>query len=152
VTSGTVPTSSTGNFARVDDACSRITKSISDAYFCRLIMIGDDETLSNVSRFRDAPQVLITKTTDKDVSINETGRIVDYFTPGYHTARQKFSAFVSLEEGLKTTMYSDQRIIAVKSMGRTQAGLLLPRGGDTWKALPSEFPLNYDSIKQNRAL
>ena len=86
-------------------------------------MIGDDETLSNVSRFRDAPQVLITKTTDKDVSINETGRIVDYFTPGYHTARQKFSAFVSLKEGLKTATYSDQRIIAVKSMG-THAGWL----------------------------
>jgi len=88
-----------------------------------MIMIGDDDTLSKVFRFRDAPQVFITKTIDKDVSINETRRIVNYFAPGYHTAGQKISAFVSLKEGLKTTTYSDQRLIAVKSMS-THAGWL----------------------------
>ncbi len=146
---GTVLRSSRVNLGRVDDAYRKITKNLVDLHLDGLIVIGGEDTLSNAFHLKDIPQVLISKTIDNDVGINEPGRIVNYFTLGYPTAAQKIAALVSLKEGLRTTAYSHERIIVVESMGMHAGWLALSSsmGHPDFIIIP-EFPLNYDLFKE----
>lgn len=146
---GTVLRSSRVNLGIVDDAYRKITKSLADLHLDGLIIIGGEDTLSNAFHLKDIPQVLISKTIDNDVGINEPGRIVNYFTLGYPTAAQKISSLVSLKEGLRTTAYSHERIIIVESMGMHAGWLALSSsmGHPDFIIIP-EFPLNYDLLKE----
>jgi len=146
---GTVLRSSRVNLGRIDDAYKKITKNLSDLHLDGLIVIGGEDTLSNAFILKDIPQILIPKTIDNDVGINEPSRIVNYFTLGYPTAAQKISAFVSLKEGLRTTAYSHERIIIVESMGMHAGWLALSSsmGHPDFIIIP-EFPLDYDLFKE----
>ncbi|MCL4539987.1 MAG: 6-phosphofructokinase [Bacteroidetes bacterium] len=145
---GTVLRSSRVNLGKVDDAHGRITKSIAELGLDGLIVIGGDDTLSNAFYLEDVPQVLISKTIDNDVGINEPGRIINYFTLGYPTAAQKISSFVSLREGLRTTAYSHERIMVVESMGMHAGwlGIASAMGHPDYTIIP-EFPLDYDLLR-----
>ena len=146
---GTVLRSSRVNLGRVDDAYRKIAKNLSDLHLDGLIVIGGEDTLSNAFILKDIPQILISKTIDNDVGINEPSRIVNYFTLGYPTAAQKISSIVSLREGLRTTAYSHERIIIVESMGMHAGWLALSSsmGHPDFIIIP-EFPLDYDLFKE----
>lgn len=144
---GTVLRSSRVNLGRVDEAHAKISKSMSELKLDGLIVIGGDDTLSNAFYLKDVPQVLISKTIDNDVGINEPGKLINYFTLGYPTAAQKISSFVSLREGLRTTAYSHERIIVVESMGMHAGwlGIASAMGHPDFIVIP-EFPLEYESL------
>lgn len=146
---GTILKSSRVNLARVDNAYKRITENISELHLDGLVIIGGEDTLSNAFFLRDVPQVLISKTIDNDVGINEPGRIVNYFTLGYPTAAQKMSSFVSLKEGLRTTAYSHERIMVVESMGMHAGWLAMSStmGHPDFIVIP-EFPLEYEALRE----
>ncbi len=149
---GTVLRSSRVNLGRVEDAYGKITKSMSELKLDGLIVIGGDDTLSNAFYLKNVPQVLISKTIDNDVGINEPGRLVNYFTLGYPTAAQKISSFVSLAEGVRTTAYSHERIIVVESMGMHAGwlGIASAMGHPDFIVIP-EFPLDYESLRDKVA-
>ena len=146
---GTVLRSSRVNLGKVDQAHKRITKSLSDLHLDGLIVIGGEDTLSNAFHLKDVPQVLISKTIDNDVGINEPGRMVNYFTLGYPTAAEKIASFVSLKEGLRTTAYSHERIMVVESMGMHAGWLAISSamGHPDFIIIP-EFPLDYESLTE----
>jgi 6-phosphofructokinase 1 len=146
---GTILKSSRVNLAKVEDAYSKAKKNLDSLRLDGLIVVGGDDTLSNAFYLKDVPQILISKTIDNDVGINEAGRIVNYFTLGYPTAAQKISSLVSLKEGLRTTGYSHERIIVVESMGMHAGWLALAStmGHPDFIIIP-EFPLNYDLFKE----
>lgn len=146
---GTVLKSSRVNLAKIENAYSKIKQSIDALQLDGLIVMGGDDTLSNAFHLKDIPQVLISKTIDNDVGINESGRIVNYFTLGYPTAAQKISSFVSLKEGLRTTAYSHERIMVVESMGMHAGWLAISSalGHPDFIVIP-EFPLDYDSLRE----
>lgn len=146
---GTVLKSSRVNLAKVENAYSKIRSSLSNLTLDGLIIIGGEDTLSNAFHLKDIPQILISKTIDNDVGINENGKMINYFTLGYPTAAQKISSFVSLREGLRTTAYSHERIIVVESMGMHAGWLALSSalGHPDFIIIP-EFPLDYDSFKK----
>lgn len=149
---GTVLKSSRVNLAKVDNAHSKAKKNLDSLHLDGLIVIGGEDTLSNAFHLVDIPQVLISKTIDNDVGINEAGRIVNYFTLGYPTAAEKISSFVSLKEGLRTTAYSHERIIVVESMGMHAGWLALAStmGHSDFIIIP-EFPLDYDLFMEKVA-
>lgn len=149
---GTVLRSSRVNLGRVNDAHAKITKSMSELNLEGLIVIGGDDTLSNAFYLKDVPQVLISKTIDNDVGINEPGKLINYFTLGYPTAAQKISSFVSLREGLRTTAYSHERIIVVESMGMHAGwlGIASAMGHPDFIVIP-EFPLEYETFREKVA-
>lgn len=149
---GTVLRSSRVNLGKVDDAHDRIMKKMSELKLDGLIVIGGDDTLSNAFYLKDVPQVLISKTIDNDVGINEPGRLVNHFTLGYPTAAHRISSFVSLKEGLRTTAYSHERIIVVESMGMHAGwlGISSAMGHPDFIVIP-EFPLDYGSLRDKVA-
>ncbi len=149
---GTVLRSSRVNLGKVDHAHEKITRNLSDLHLDGLIVIGGEDTLSNAFHLRDVPQVLISKTIDNDVGINEPGRLVNYFTLGYPTAAEKISSFVSLKEGLRTTAYSHERIIVVESMGMHAGWLAISSamGHPDFIIIP-EFPLDYGAFREKVA-
>ncbi len=146
---GTVLKSSRVNLNKVDGSRGQIQRALSRLGLDGLIVVGGEDTLSNAFLFRDVPQVLISKTIDNDVGINEPGEIVNYFTLGYPTAAQKISSLVSLKEGLRTTAYSHERIMVVESMGMHAGWLALASsmGHPDFIIIP-EFPLNYDLLME----
>lgn len=146
---GTVLKSSRVNLNKVDGSREQIQRALSRLGLDGLIVVGGEDTLSNAFLFRDVPQVLISKTIDNDVGINEPGEIVNYFTLGYPTAAQKISSLVSLKEGLRTTAYSHERIMVVESMGMHAGWLALASsmGHPDFIIIP-EFPLNYDLLME----
>ncbi len=146
---GTVLRSSRINLAAVVDAHSKAEASLRAIKLDGLIIIGGDDTLSNAFHLKDIPQVLISKTIDNDVGVNEPGRIVNYFTLGYPTAAEKISSFVSLKDGLRTTAYSHERILVVESMGMHAGWLALASamGHPDFIIIP-EFPLDYEMFKE----
>jgi 6-phosphofructokinase 1 len=99
---------------------------------------------------------LIAKTIDNDVGkMDARGNektaefdlqnVLNYFTLGFPTAAEKIISFVSLEEGLRTTAYSHERIIIVESMGMHAGWLALASGlGHPDFIVIPEFPLNYE--------
>jgi len=142
---GTILKSSRVNLQSVQNGKKKVINNLSKLGIDGLIVIGGEDTLSNSLYINNIPQVLISKTIDNDVGIIEKNRIVNYFTLGYPTAAEKISSFVSINEGLRTTAYSHERIIVVESMGMHAGWLAFSSsmGHPDFIILP-EYPLNYD--------
>ena len=114
-----------------------------------LIVIGGEDTLSNALYIKDFPKVLISKTIDNDVGEYNNGIFLNAFTLGYPTAAAKIAAFVSMQEGMRTTAYSHERIMVVESMGMHAGWLALAssHGSPDFIIIP-EFPLDYERFKE----
>lgn len=149
---GTLLKSSRTNLATIPDGVSHTQRSLRQLGIDGLIVIGGEDTLSNCFTLPEMPQVLISKTIDNDVGIIDGTGIVNYFTLGFPTAARKISSFVSLQEGLRTTAYSHERIIVVESMGMHAGWLALSSamGHPDFIVLP-EFPLDYERFLANVA-
>ena len=114
-----------------------------------LIVIGGEDTLSNCFHIKEFPQILISKTIDNDVGVVTSEKILNYFTLGHPTAAEKITTFVSLNEGLRTTAYSHNRIMVVESMGMHAGWLAMASEfGDPDFIIIPEFPLNYNEFKE----
>lgn len=146
---GSILKSSRVNLRKFENATHIIEDVISKLGISELIIIGGEDTLSNSLLLKNIPQVLISKTIDNDVGIFNSKNIVNYFTLGYPTAAEKISSFVSLNEGLRTTAYSHERIIVVESMGMHAGwlGFSSAFGHPDFIILP-EFPIDYDDLKE----
>lgn len=146
---GTILKSSRVNLRKIDNIEEIISRTFTKNQLDGLIVIGGEDTLSNSLILKNIPQVLISKTIDNDVgTFNENG-ILNYFTLGYPTAAEKISSFVSLNEGIRTTAYSHERIVIVESMGMHAGWLALASslGSPDFIIIP-EFPLDYVSFKE----
>jgi 6-phosphofructokinase 1 len=152
---GTILKSSRVNLASVPGAPDAVREACRKMGLDGLIVIGGEDTLSNAFHIADMPQVLISKTIDNDVGKTllkkRTGpdfqNVVNHFTLGHPTAAAKISSFVSLEEGMRTTAYSHERLIVVESMGMHAGWLALSScmGNPDFIIVP-EFPLDYESF------
>ena len=151
---GTILRSSRVNLATVPESAGMVLKNLERLGVSGLIVVGGEDTLSNAFYLKDFPQVLISKTVDNDVGmIQQRGSgiqfsdIINYFTLGYPTAGLKISSLVSLNEGLRTTAYSHERIVVVESMGMHAGWLALSScmGHPDFIVLP-EFPLRYEHL------
>jgi len=145
---GTILKSSRVNLANLPEGFEKANRRLSEMRLSALVVIGGDDTLSNVYGIRAVPCVLVSKTIDNDVGRttvkNGQMQILNYFTLGFPTAGEKIARFVSLEEGLRTTAYSHERIIIVESMGMQAGWLALAScfGKPDFILIP-EFPLEY---------
>jgi len=144
---GTILKSSRVNLAKLEIGTERVKENLNKHCIDGLIIIGGEDTLSNAFYLKDVPQVLISKTIDNDVGVIDGKTVVNYFTLGYPTATEKISSFVSLNEGLRTTAYSHERIIVVESMGMHAGWLALSSamGHPDFIIIP-EFSLDYPSF------
>ena len=149
---GTLLKSSRINLLKIENGSKAVLENLEKLGIERLIVIGGEDTLSNSFLINDFPQVLISKTIDNDVGIINENEILNYFTLGHPTAAEKISSFVSLDEGLRTTAYSHERIIIVESMGMHAGWLALSSsmGHPDFIILP-EFGLDYDSFVERLA-
>jgi 6-phosphofructokinase len=151
---GTVLRSSRVNIGKIENGTATIRKNLEQLGVEGLIVVGGEDTLSNSFFLRDYPQVLISKTIDNDVgklpgkgkTFSNSG-MVNHFTLGHPTAARKIASFVSLQEGVRTTAYSHERIMIVESMGMHAGWLALSScmGNPDYIVVP-EFPLEYSSF------
>ena len=146
---GTILKSSRVNLAKVADGAKNVISSLEKLNIDGLIVIGGDDTLSNAFYLTNLPIILISKTIDNDVGLFTEEGIVNHFTLGYPTAAGKIASYVSLNEGLRTTAYSHERIIIVESMGMHAGWLAISSalGNPDFIIIP-EFPLNYEQFKE----
>jgi 6-phosphofructokinase len=146
---GTILKSSRVNLAKVPDGAKHVISSLEKLNVDGLIVIGGEDTLSNAFLLTDLPIILISKTIDNDVGMFTKEGIVNHFTLGYPTAAGKIASYVSLNEGLRTTAYSHERIIIVESMGMNAGWLAISSalGNPDFIIIP-EFPLNYEQFKE----
>jgi 6-phosphofructokinase 1 len=146
---GTILKSSRVNLANVPDGAKNVISSLEKLNIDGLIVIGGEDTLSNAFLLTDLPIILISKTIDNDVGLFTKEGIVNHFTLGYPTAAGKIASYVSLNEGLRTTAYSHERIIIVESMGMHAGWLAISSalGNPDFIIIP-EFPLNYEQFKE----
>lgn len=125
---GTILKSSRVGLGSKDSGRERALRVLDKLGIEGLIVVGGEDTLSNAFLLGGYRQVLIAKTIDNDVGKIVGGGdqhaegfspeiVLNYFTLGFPTAAEKIISFVSLEEGLRTTAYSHERIIIVESMG-----------------------------------
>lgn len=144
---GTILKSSRVNLAKMDNGAELVKKTLDKHHLDGLIIIGGEDTLSNAFCLKDIPQILISKTIDNDVGKINNETIVNYFTLGYPTAAEKISSIVSINEGLRTTAYSHERIIVVESMGMHAGWLALSSsmGHPDFIIIP-EFTLDYPNF------
>jgi 6-phosphofructokinase 1 len=144
---GTILRSSRISLSGKDAIIARIEANLEDLELTGLIVIGGEDTLSNSFCLPGFPQVLISKTCDNDVGTIGNGTVTNYFTLGYPTAGKKISTFVSLEDGLRTTAYSHERLIVVESMGMHAGWLALASsmGHPDFIVVP-EFPIHYETF------
>lgn len=149
---GTLLKSSRINLSKIESGSKVVLENLAKLGIEGLIVIGGEDTLSNSFLINDFPQVLISKTIDNDVGIINENEILNYFTLGHPTAAEKISSFVSLDEGLRTTAYSHERIIIVESMGMHAGWLALSSsmGHPDFIILP-EFGLDYNSFVERIA-
>jgi 6-phosphofructokinase 1 len=156
---GTFLKSSRRNLA-LGSGFERANRSLSEQGVERLVVVGGDDTLSNVYGISAAPCLAVSKTIDNDLGIfsaeTEGSRVVNYFTLGYPTAAEKIARFVSLEHGIRTTAYSHDRLMIVESMGMQAGWLALASSfGNPDFILIPEFPLDYadflDKLKRRYA-
>jgi 6-phosphofructokinase 1 len=144
---GTVLKSSRVNLAD-HDGFQTANQNLVELGLNALVVIGGDDTLSNVYGIHSVPCLGIAKTIDNDVGsiTSEGGKIktVNYFTLGYPTAAEKIARFVSLEDGIRTTAYSHDRIMIVESMGMNGGWLAMASAfGRPDAVIIPEFPLDY---------
>jgi 6-phosphofructokinase 1 len=146
---GTILKSSRVNLAKVPDGAKNVISSLEKLNIDGLIVVGGEDTLSNAFLLTDLPIILISKTIDNDVGMFSKEGIVNHFTLGYPTAAGKIASYVSLNEGLRTTAYSHERIIIVESMGMNAGWLAISSalGNPDFIIIP-EFPLNYEQFKE----
>lgn len=144
---GTILKSSRVNLANLKNSTEQVKENLNKHCIDGLIIIGGEDTLSNSFYLKDVPQVLISKTIDNDVGIINDKTIINYFTLGYPTAAENISSCVSLNNGLRTTAYSHERIIVVESMGMHAGWLALSScmGHPDFIIIP-EFPLDYPAF------
>jgi len=156
---GTILRSSRVNLANVENGVSLIRRNLQEMEVDGLIVIGGEDTLSNSFFLRDYPQVLISKTIDNDVGIVRrksrsftVSDIENHFTLGHPSAAHKISSFISVQEGIRTTAYSHERIMVVESMGMHAGWLALSScmGNPDFIIIP-EFLLKYDAFLQKVA-
>ena len=156
---GTILRSSRVNLAKVTGGVTTAITNLEHLGIDGLIVVGGEDTLSNAFHLPNLPQVLISKTIDNDVGVlKNSGKvfrnsdIVNHFTLGHPTAAQTISSFVSLNEGVRTTAYSHERIMVVESMGMQAGWLALSScmGRPDFIIIP-EFPLDYESFLQRTA-
>lgn len=148
---GTILKSSRVNLANTCDGFEKANRILAKMDLSALIVIGGDDTLSNVYGISAVPCILISKTIDNDVGTVKikSGQIhmANYFTLGYPTGAEKIARFVSLEEGIRTTAYSHERIMIVESMGMQAGWLALASGlGNPDFIIIPEFPLEYEKF------
>ena len=146
---GTILKSSRVNLTAVPDGPKKVVSCLEKLNIDGLIVIGGEDTLSNAFHFIGLPIILISKTIDNDVGQFTNNGILNYFTLGYPTAAERIASYVSLNEGLRTTAYSHERIIIVESMGMHAGWLAVSSalGNPDFIIIP-EFPLNYDLFKE----
>ena len=158
-TGGTVLRSSRVNLVAIPGAPEEAAGNLRRLGVSGLIVIGGEDTLSNAAALEDVPLALISKTIDNDVGEirTSTGRkpaleFVNYFTLGYPTAARKIASFVSMNEGLRTTAYSHERLIVVESMGMHAGWLALSSsmGRPDFIIVP-EFGLDYGRFLEKAA-
>lgn len=147
---GTVLRSSRVNLS-TDDGFRKANQNLSDLGLAALVVVGGDDTLSNVYGIESVPCIGISKTIDNDVGslsvINGKIKTVNCFTLGYPTAADKIARLVSLEEGIRTTAYSHERILIVESMGMHAGWLAMASAfGKPDFIIVPEFPLDYPSF------
>jgi len=144
---GTILKSSRVNITKEEAGLDRISKTLNIFNIDYLIVIGGEDTLSNAIYLKNFPKILISKTIDNDVGTFDSGKFVNFFTLGFPTAVRKISSIISLQEGLRTTAYSHERIIVVESMGMHAGWLALSSclGNPDFLIIP-EFKLNYDEL------
>jgi 6-phosphofructokinase 1 len=154
VIGGTILRSSRVNLAKVTDGPAIAQTNLQKLGIEGIIVIGGEDTLSNSFHISKTPQILISKTIDNDVGLLRNSGdklrpsdIVNHFTLGHPTAARKIASFVSLNEGVRTTAYSHERIIVVESMGMHAGWLALSScmGKPDFIIVP-EFPLPYESF------
>ncbi len=153
---GTFLKSSRINIDKAENGINRALANLEKLGLSGLIVVGGEDTLSNCFRLLSLPQILISKTIDNDVGIIKEAfngkdfvpeNVTNFFTLGFPTAAEKIISFVSLNEGLRTTAYSHERIIIVESMGMHAGWLALSSalGHPDFIIIP-EFPLDYESF------
>lgn len=147
-TGGSILKTSRVNLKKVDNGPEIVLENLKKNEVDGLIVIGGEDTLSNALYIKDFPKVLISKTIDNDVGRYNKGRFLNAFTLGYPTAAGKIAAFVSMQEGMRTTAYSHERIMVVESMGMHAGWLALAssQGSPDFIIIP-EFPLEYERFK-----
>jgi len=150
---GTYLKSSRINLLSKKEYVDQINSNLKNLGIEGLIIIGGDDTLSNAYHISDIPCILISKTIDNDVGfISSEGdlhleNIKNYFTLGYPSAVNRIISYVSLEEGIRTTAFSHERIIILESMGMHAGWLALSSGlGDPDFIIIPEFPLDYEDF------
>lgn len=146
---GTFLKSSRINLKKIKNGPEIALKNLKKNGVDGLIVIGGEDTLSNALYIKKFPKVLISKTIDNDVGLYKDGFFLNSFTLGYPTAASKIAAFVSMQEGLRTTGYSHERIIVVESMGMHAGWMALAssQGSPDFIIIP-EFPLDYTHFKE----
>jgi 6-phosphofructokinase len=149
---GTVLRSSRVNLA-ANDGFDRADSRLSEEGIDVLVVIGGDDTLSNVYGIKSAPCLAVSKTIDNDVGTYEAGpegvSILNYFTLGYPSAAGRAARIVSLEEGVRTTAISHRRIMIVETMGMQAGWLALASSfGDPDFIIIPEFPLDYQDFME----
>ena len=151
---GTILKSSRVNLLNESDGIVRTNENIKKLKIDALIVIGGDDTLRNVYFISEIPCILISKTIDNDVGLIiekdkefKVSDVKNYFTLGYPSALSKVVSYASLEEGVRTTAYSHERIIILETMGMHAGWLALSSGlvAPDFIILP-EFPLDYDDF------
>jgi len=150
---GTVLKSSRVNLLLEQDGVEKANSVLKEFKIDGLIIIGGDDTLSNTYYISEIPCVLISKTIDNDVgyisdfSEFDPACMKNYFTLGYPSAISKIISYASLEEGIRTTAFSHERIIILESMGMDTGWLALSSGlVDPDFIIIPEFPVDYNDL------
>lgn len=148
---GTILKSSRVNLGSLPNGLEKVNRVLAEMGLSALVVIGGDDTLSNVYEISTTPCLLISKTIDNDVGKIEMENgdlhMTNFFTLGYPTAANKIARFVSLEEGIRTTAYSHERVLIVESMGMQAGWLALASGlGNPDFIIIPEFPLEYEEF------
>lgn len=146
---GTFLKASRVNLKKVEKGASIVIENLKENSIDGLIVIGGEDTLSNALCIKEFPKVLISKTIDNDVGSYQNGTFLNSFTLGFPSAAEKIASFVSLQEGVRTTAYSHERIIVLESMGMHAGWLALSssQGSPDFIIIP-EFPLDYEKLKE----
>ena len=146
---GTILKASRVNLKKITNGPERVIDSLKRDKLDGLIVIGGEDTLSNALHIKEFPKVLISKTIDNDVGQYGKGKFTNYFTLGYPTAAERIASFVSLNEGMRTTAFSHERIMVIESMGMHAGWLALAssQGHPDFILIP-EFPLDFDLLKE----
>lgn len=144
---GTSLKSSRVNLLAEKDGINTAVTALKNLGIDGLIIVGGDDTLTNAYYMSEIPCVLISKTIDNDVGYISGEKIENYFTLGYPTAAGRIISYVSLEEGIRTTAYSHERIMILESMGMYAGWLALASGlAEPDFIIIPEFPLDYDEF------